>query len=78
MKKLRHEERRKLTEKQIKEMSREELNSLSLDYWQTLLEQQQVLKNIALVGDKYSKEMAQGVLNGTLNVIFDEGEESDV
>jgi len=68
---MEHEERRKLTERQIKEMSREELNSLSLDYWQTLLEQQQVLKNIALVGDEYSRTMAKGVLNGTLKVVFD-------
>lgn len=66
-----YEERKKLTEEQIAEMSREELNKEALEYWELLMKQQQVLRNIKVYGDEYSREMAKGVLNGTLEVVYD-------
>ena len=66
-----YEERKKLTEEQIAEMSRDTLNKESLDYWELLMRQQQVLKRIALAGDEYSRALAKGVLNGTLEIPFD-------
>lgn len=66
-----YEERKKITNDQIQEMSREELNSLAMGYWELLLKQQEVLKNISFTGDEYSRVMAKGILKGTLEVVID-------
>lgn len=68
---MKYEDRKALTEGQIKEMSRKELESLALGYWVKLLEQQHVLRSIIATGDDNSKYQAQGVLDGTLKVTFD-------